>query len=229
MRVLDLFCGGGGAGEGYRQAGFEVTGIDLVARECGYPAGDFIKGDVLEYLTDMHFLRSFDLIHASPPCQTHSRTQHLRDAQGKGTDKVDLIPQTRAALEEAGVTYVIENVEGAPLRKDLLLCGSMFAHLRVHDQTGVRWLKRHRIFEFGHGLAMPTPVCNHKVGIRPLGVYGSMNDNVPSGGQTVRTIEEGRALMGMPWANWPALVEAIPPAYTHYIGQRALAQLVGVA
>jgi len=226
MRVLDLFCGAGGAGEGYRQAGYEVVGIDLIARECGYPAGDFIKGDVREYLADIHFLQAFDLIHASPPCQTHSRTQHLRDAQGKGTDKVDMIPETRAALEEAGVPFVIENVEGAPLRKDLLLCGSMFPHLRVHDQTGVRWLKRHRIFEIG-GFEIPQPDCNHHVGIRPLGVYGSMNDNIPSGGQTVRSLEEGRELMGMPWANWPGLVEAIPPAYTRHIGQYAAYQLVG--
>lgn len=228
MRLLDLYSGAGGAGMGYAQAGFEVVGIDLIKRECGYPAGEFIKGDVLEYLKDMNFLRAFDLIHASPPCQTFSRTQHLRDAQGKGTDKVNLLPQTRYALLESGVPFILENVEGAPLRRDLMLCGSMFAHLRVHDATGVRWLKRHRIFEMA-GVEIPQPECQHKTaGVRPLGVYGSMNDNVPSGGQTVRSLDEGRALMGMPWANWPSLREAIPPAYTHFIGQRALPQ-IGVA
>ena len=124
--------------------------------------------------------------------------------------------------------FILENVEGAPLRQDLMLCGSMFAHLRVHDQTGVRWLKRHRIFEM-EGITIDQPECNHKVGIRPLGVYGSMRDDIPSGGQTARTLEEAQALMGMPWANWPTLVEAIPPAYTHYIGQRAIPQIVSVA
>jgi len=224
MRVLDLFCGGGGAGEGYRQAGFEVTGIDLVRRETGYPAGHFIKSDVLDVLDDIHLLQSFDLIHASPPCQTHSRTQHLRDAQGKGTSKVDLIPQTREALEKSGVPFVLENVEGSPLRQDLLLCGSMFPQLHVMDDTGRRWLKRHRIFELGK-VTVPQPVCNHRAGIRPIGIYGSMNDNIPSGGQTARSVEEARTLMGMPWANWPTMVEAIPPAYTHFIGQKVMHQL----
>jgi DNA (cytosine-5)-methyltransferase 1 len=227
MRVLDLFCGGGGAGMGYHNAGFEVVGIDLVRRKSGYPAGELIQGDVLEYLEDVDFLRTFDLIHASPPCQTHSRTQHLRDAQGKGTTKVDLIPQTREALEESGVPFVLENVEGAPLTVDLLLCGSMFPFLSVMDDTGKRWLQRHRIFEL-HGVTIDQPKHDHRgAGIRPLGVYGSMSDDIPSGGQTARNLEEARALMGMPWANWPTLVEAIPPAYSHYIGIRAMPQVVG--
>lgn len=226
MRVLDLFCGGGGAGMGYAQAGYEVVGIDLVKRKSGYPAGEFGRADALEVLQDSSYLHTFDFVHASPPCQTHSRTQHLRDAQGKGTTKVDLIPQTREALEQSGVPFVIENVEGAPLRQDLLLCGSMFPHLSVRDDTGRRWLQRHRVFEL-HGVTVDQPRHDHdSAGVRPLGVYGSMNDNIPSGGQTVRSLEEGRTLMGMPWANWPTLVEAIPPAYTHYIGQRVMPWLV---
>ena len=217
-RVLDLFCGGGGAGMGYRKAGFEVVGVDVKARRCGYPAGEFIKADALEVMADLRFLQSFDLIHASPPCQTHSITQHLRDAQGKSTDKIDLIPQTRDALEDSDIAYVIENVPGAPLREDLLLCGSMFPALSVLDETGRRWLKRHRIFETSFEIEPPR-ACDHAgAGVRPLGVYGSMRDNIPSGGQTCRTLEEAQALMGCPWMNWPALVEAIPPAYTRWIG-----------
>ena len=217
MRLLDLFCGGGGAGYGYRLAGFDVVGVDIKKRQCGYPAGEFVKADVREVLSDLPFLRSFDAIHASPPCQTHSRTKHLRDAQGKGTDKVDLIPETREALERSRVPYVIENVEGAPLRCDLLLCGSMFPRLHVYDDTGRRWLKRHRIFETN--VLLPQRSCRHRhAGVRPLGVYGSLGDDIPSGGQTCRSVEQARELMGCPWMSWAALVEAIPPAYTAFIG-----------
>ncbi len=220
-RVLDLFCGGGGAGMGYRKAGFDVVGVDIKKRRCGYPAGELIVADCLEVMADQAFLSSFDLIHASPPCQTHSRTKHLRDAQGKGTDKVDLIPQTRAALEDADVAYVIENVEGSPLRCDLLLCGSMFPELAVRDDTGRRWLKRHRVFETNFEIDPPR-ACDHAgAGVRPLGVYGSMNDDIPRGGQTCRTVDQARGLMGCPWMGWSALVEAIPPAYTRWIGATA--------
>lgn len=221
-QCLDLYCGGGGAGWGYRLAGFDVVGVDRVKRRCGYPAGEFIKADVLDVLDDVEWLRGFDLIHASPPCQTHSRTKHLRDAQGKGTDKVDLIPQTRDALEQAGVPWVIENVEGAPIREDLLLCGSMFPVLRVRDETGIRWLKRHRVFEAGGGVELTPPgECRHKeAGVRPLGVYGSRGDDIPRGGQTCRTVEQAQRLMMMPWGGWSVLVEAIPPVYAKWIGEQ---------
>lgn len=221
MRCLDLYCGGFGAGYGFLLAGYDVTGIDKVKRR-DHPEGvTFVKADVLDVLEDKEYLASFDLVHASPPCQTHSRTKHLRDAQGKGTDKVDLIDQTRDALERAGVTYVIENVPGAPLRQDLLLCGSMFAELRTWDDTGLRFLQRHRIFEtnFDGGLTAPGP-CDHDCGVRPLGVYGSMNDDIPSGGQTCRNVDQARQLMGIPWMGWASLVEAIPPAYTAHIGRQ---------
>ena len=224
-RLLDLFCGGGGAGYGYKLAGFDVIGVDIKKRQCGYPAGKFIRSDVREVLADQAFLRSFDAIHASPPCQTHSRTKHLRDAQGKSTTKIDMIPETRDALEATGVPYVIENVPGAPIREDLLLCGSMFPGLFVNDETGRRWLQRHRIFESNMPLDPPRP-CNHAgAGVRPLGVYGSKNDNIPSGGQTCSSVEQARRLMGIKWMTWTTLVEAIPPAYTRCIGRQILDQL----
>jgi DNA (cytosine-5)-methyltransferase 1 len=226
VRLLDLFCSAGGAGEGYRRAGFEVTGVDLVRRSCGYPAGDLIVADVLDLLTD-GTLRLFDAIHASPPCQDNSRTKHLRDAQGKkaGKRSGNLIPQVREALERTGLPYVIENVEGSDLRPDLVLCGSMFPELAVTDETGRRWLKRHRVFE-SNVLLMPPSPCDHKgAGVRPLGVYGSMRDDIPSGGQTCRSVEQARELMGCPWMSWKALTEAIPPAYTEWIGGQVAASL----
>lgn len=227
-RLLDLFCSDGGAGEGYRQAGFEVTGIDLVKRAGGYPCGTFVRGDALEALSDADYLRTFDAVHASPPCQLFTRALHLRDAQGKGTSVLNLLPQTLGALRGAGVPYVVENVPDAVkagLRPDLLLCGSMFPALHVYDETGRRWLQRHRIFESNVPLHAPGP-CRHRgAGVRPLGVYAGKGDNIPSGGQTCRTTEQGQALMGMPWAGWKSLTEAIPPAYTLSIGGDLIAHL----
>lgn len=208
IKLLDLYCGVGGASAGYNKAGFDVTGIDLKHGKR-YPY-KYIKGDVLLYLQNLDFLRSFDIIHASPPCQTHSITQHLRNAQGKFTSKLDLIPQTRAALIASGKPYVIENVPGSPLINPIQLCGSSFG-LQV---------RRHRLFE--SNMKLTGSVCDHKAQGRPVGVYGSLNDQIPKGGKTATTIDEGRDAMGMPWAIWTELVEAIPPAYSEYIGKQII-------
>ena len=208
IKLLDLYCGVGGASAGYNKAGFDVTGIDLKHGKR-YPY-KYIKGDVLMYLQNLDFLRSFDIIHASPPCQTHSITQHLRNAQGKSTSKLDLIPQTRAALIASGKPYVIENVPGSPLINPIQLCGSSFG-LQV---------RRHRLFE--SNMKLTGSVCDHKAQGRPVGVYGSLNDQIPKGGKTATTIDEGRDAMGMPWAIWTELVEAIPPAYTEYLGKQII-------
>ena len=204
MKLLDLYCGVGGASAGYAAVGFEVTGIDLKHGKR-YPY-TYIKGDVLQYLKDFDFLQSFDVIHASPPCQTHSITQHLRNAQGKTTSKVDLIPQTRAALIASGKPYIIENVPGSPLVNPIQLCGSAF-DLKV---------RRHRLFE--SNMSLQGSICNHKAQGRPVGVYGSLKDEIPKGGKTAINIEEARQAMGISWAIWTELVEAIPPAYTKYLG-----------
>jgi DNA (cytosine-5)-methyltransferase 1 len=205
VKLLDLFCGVGGASVGYANAGFEVTGIDLKHGKR-YPY-TYIRGNVLDYLNP-EFLSQFDVIHASPPCQTHSITKHLRNAQGKSTSKVDLIPETRAALIASGKPYIIENVMGSPLIDPVMLCGSAFG-LKV---------RRHRIFESNMPLKGTT--CNHKEQGRPVGVYGSLRDEIPKGGKTAESIEQAREAMGMSWAIWSELVEAIPPAYTKYLGEQ---------
>ncbi len=206
MKLLDLYCGVGGASVGYARAGFEVTGID-VKHGKRYPY-TYIRADVLEIIKDIDYLRQFDVIHASPPCQTHSITQHLRNAQGKSTSKIDLIPQTRQALIESGVNYIIENVPGSPLIDPVQLCGSSFG-LKV---------RRHRLFE--SNMPIKGSVCNHKLQGRPIGVYGSLNDEIPKGGKTATTIDEARKAMDMDWAIWTELVEAIPPAFTQYLGEQ---------
>ena len=204
MKLLDLFCGVGGASVGYARAGFEVHGVDLKHGKR-YPY-TYTRADVLDVLQDDNFIQQFDVIHASPPCQTHSITQHLRNAQGKTTSKIDLIPETRAALIASDKPYIIENVPGSPLINPIQLCGSSFG-LKV---------RRHRLFE--SNMPLEGSVCNHKLQGRPIGVYGSLNDEIPKGGKTAATIDEGRDAMGMPWAIWTELVEAIPPAFTEYLG-----------
>jgi len=213
MKLLDLYCKAGGASMGYQQAGFEVTGIDI-KKQKRYPF-EFIQADALEVMKDLNYLRSFDVITASPPCQTHSITQHLRNAQGKSTDKIDLIPQTREALVLSGKPYVIENVKGAPLIDPIQLCGSSFG-LKV---------RRHRIFESNMELLGST--CDHKAQGRPVGVYGSMRDEIPKGGKTATSIEEAREAMGINWMLWGDLVEAIPPVYTEFIGKQLITKFAG--
>ena len=204
MKLLDLFCGVGGASVGYHQAGFEVHGVDLKHGKR-YPF-NYLRADVLDVLKDKDFINQFDVIHASPPCQTHSITKHLRNAQGKSTSKIDLIPETRAALIASGKPYIIENVPGSPLINPIQLCGSSFG-LKV---------RRHRLFE--SNMPLVGSKCNHKTQGRPIGVYGSLNDEIPKGGKTASTIDEARKAMDMDWAIWTELVEAIPPAFTKYLG-----------
>ena len=198
----------GGASKGYSDAGFEVTGVDI-KRQKRYPF-TFIQADCLDIMQDLDFLKSFDVITASPPCQTHSATKHLRVAQGKNTDKVDLIPQTRAALIASGKPYVIENVPGAPLIDPVQFCGSSFG-LKV---------RRHRLFE--SNVKLIGSVCNHKEQGKPVGIYGSMRDEIPGGGHTAKTIEQAREAMGIDWLIWGELVEAIPPIYTENIGKQLM-------
>lgn len=207
-KLLDLFCGGGGAAVGYHRAGFDVLGVDLKPQR-DYPF-QFMLGDALDVLTDPEFVRQFDVIHASPPCQMHSITANLARAQGKQASAINLIPPTRVALIGTQQTYVIENVPGSPLHSPVVLCGSSFG-LRV---------RRHRLFE-SNVLLTGLP-CDHRAQGRPVGVYGSPNDDIPSGGRTARNLEDGQDAMGIDWLPWSRLKEAIPPAYTEWIGKQLL-------
>lgn len=140
-RLLDLFCGAGGAAMGYHRAGFEVVGVDLKPQKH-YPF-EFHQADALEFLAEHG--REFDVIHASPPCQAHTSLKNLHDK-----DYPELIEPTRRLLEKTGLPYIIENVVGAPLRNPILLCGSSFG-LRV---------RRHRLFESNWFLIAPPVATN---------------------------------------------------------------------
>lgn len=192
MRVLDLFCGVGGAGLGYIQAGHDVTGVDI-APQPRYP-GRFVWKDALEYVAD-HW-QDFELIHASPPCQAHC-TFTLGTNRGK-VDHKDWLPATRGMLWQLPLPTVIENVPGSPLRRDLVLCGQMF---------GLP-IARHRYFQITNATVTQPAHPTHAGEL--VGVYGN--------GGARGTDEQWRRALGIPHAKLRReLANAIPPAYTRYI------------
>lgn len=217
-RLLDLFCCDGGCSMGYYDAGFAVTGVDIVPR-LSYPF-PFVEADALDVLADTAYLDSFDIVTASPPCQRYSAAAH---ANGNSEDHPDLVPPVRELLIAWGGPYIIENVPGAPLLNPLLVCGW---------SMGLRHIKRHRLFESNLPLMSPGCLCpagdtvsvfGHSGEDRrrsTLAERGGLRGHVP--------LAEVRHLMGVPWiTSRDAVSEAIPPAYTHYLGEQAL-DLIGV-
>ena len=205
-KLLDLFCCQGGAGMGYHRAGFKVTGVDLTSQPR-YPFV-FWRRDALDFLA--RYGRFFDAIHASPPCQAYTKAQKLQ-----GNEHPDLIGPTRDLLESLGKPYVIENVPGAPLRVDLELCGRSF---------GIGTY-RHRIFESNVPLtALPHP--DHDVPTTKMG-------RPPKDGEFMHVVgnfsgvAKAREAMGIDWMTRDGLREAIPPAYTEYIGAQLRAGMCG--
>lgn len=210
MRLLDLFCGAGMATDGYAAAGFDCHGVDLYAQPH-YPA-TFEQGDALAIL-DSDFPEWFDVIHASPPCQAHTRAKHLRTAQGGQSRFDDLLTPTLALLQErwSHKVWVVENVPGAPGMDDAVVqCGSAY-------DLGVR---RHRLF-LSNLQHLRESGCRHKEQGRPWGVYHVPGDSIPQGGRTARNAEHGREVMGVSRSlPWDSLKEGFPPAYTEHIGRQ---------
>jgi DNA (cytosine-5)-methyltransferase 1 len=227
-KLLDLFCGEGGAGMGYHRAGFDVVGVDIAARAGRYPF-EFHRADAIRYLArEGH---RFDVIHASPPCQVHSVTRTLPRSPGRpaapslfDVDRhPDLVDSTRAALVESGKPYVIENVPGAPLLDPVTLCGSMWPDNAVMVDGVMRGLRRHRLFESNTPLTAPGP-CDHR--LPSVGVYGRLTQ---WSGNLHRaylgSVEEAAAVMGIDWMTPRGLALAIPPVYTAHLGALILAGL----
>jgi len=206
---------------GYHRAGFDIVGVDIKPQP-NYPFG-FVQADALEFLGEA--IDKFcpfnyvDAIHASPPCQVYSTTSSLHD-----NEHPDLIAPTRnllAQLDEEDVPWVIENVVGAPLLHPFRLCGSSFG-------LGVR---RHRLFETNWPIGM-VPPCSHHDHPRPLDVTGTgasrIGDRKDGGGgnsRKPRNLDEARSAMGINWMSRVELSQAIPPAYTEFIGHQLLAQI----
>jgi DNA (cytosine-5)-methyltransferase 1 len=211
-RILDLFCCQGGAAAGYQAAGFHVVGVDVddQPRYCG---DEFHRADAIGFLTVYRrwIQREVTLVHTSPPCQFDSDCQRIMS-----NDHPDLIGPTRAALDDIGVPYVIENVRGAlpKLRDPVELCGTMFG-LRTY---------RHRYFETGGGFRLTAPehpahsAPQTKMGRRAK--PGEFNQYIGN----FSGVQDARDDMGVPWMNRDGIRECIPPAYTQWIGQQFLAQ-----
>lgn len=235
-RLLDLFCGAGGIAKGYQRAGFHVVGIDIEPQP-NYCGDEFYHADALAMVQDVRYgcwhesstktslkgmldrcLGHFDAVHASPPCQAHSDLQR----QNKRTYP-ELIEPTRELLIASGLPYVIENVEGAPLLDPIMLCGTMFPGLRV---------LRHRLFETNFSISPPHHTTKHPRVFtydKRKAHYGKLDQDTSfvqvTGGGNCR-IANARLAMGIDWMTKAEINEAIPPAYSEYVGKALRGHLV---
>ena len=226
-RLLDLFCGAGGAAMGYHRAGFDVLGVDI-APQPYYPF-EFYRGNALTALRqwiegDTHLeLGDFDAIHASPPCQRFTSLSNRLGLRSTRASHPDLLTPTLALLRPLALPWVVENVPGSapPLRPTLTLHGGMFG-------LGVN---RPRLFESNMLLLAPRA----RRTLDAVGVYGKGPDGRrlwtrgeyrhPDGRlvfRAPRSLAEAQQAMGMEWADWHGTKEAIPPAYTELIGGQLL-------
>jgi DNA (cytosine-5)-methyltransferase 1 len=221
-RLLDLFCGQGGAAMGYHRAGFDVTGVD-VRPQRHYPFR-FVRDDALTYLENHG--ADYDAIHASPPCQRYSITRHTHHKEHP-----DLVAPTRAGLTATGRPYVIENVPGAPLLTPVTLCGAAFGLTTLDTDGTPLALRRHRLFESNVWLT-PVECCCllfKDRGYRIAGAYGAGSltraaAKVRAGGYTPARDVRAR-LLGIDWMTLEGMSQSIPPAYTEHLGADLVAAL----
>ncbi len=206
-RALDLFCGAGGATKGLQRAGFHVTGVDIrpQSRHCG---DVFIQADAMTFPLD-----GFDFVWASPPCQRYTCLRSVFDS----SKYPDLIAPVRERLDASGLPYVIENVVGAPLREDLMLCGNAFG-LRSY---------RHRVFESNISLRS----MDHPKHGTPVNRKGQNRRSHWNTGGFVTVVGDigsyiGPEAMGIDWMTGNELSQAIPPVYAEYIGKQILEDML---
>ena len=221
-RLLDLFCGAGGAAMGYHRAGFDVVGVDIKPQP-NYPF-EFWQRDALMFVkSDFRDIGQFDAIHASPPCQAF--TAYRRKGHGVGDGYGDFITETRELLNATGLPWVIENVEGAPLRSPLMLCGSMFdPPLDV---------QRHRYFETDWPVDDPPWSCRHRVWAPR---FPAATNRGPMSRRTVEVgvwripLKTQKRAMGVDWdCTLDELSQMVPPSMTEFIGHQLMAHLARVS
>jgi DNA (cytosine-5)-methyltransferase 1 len=216
-RVLDLFCGAGGASVGYHRAGFDVAGVDI-RPQPRYPF-TFVQADALEFLNEIvlhpesRFREGFDAIHASPVCKLYTVASLSQRVRGK--EYPDQIGPTRTLLAQTGLPWVIENVPGAPLRPDYRLCGCMF---------GLPGLRRDRWFETSWRGFDLSPGHNHTEPPVTVAGHGQPSWTRAHGRHPV-TVADWRKAMGIDWMTRDELAQAIPPAYTEHVGRLLLDHL----
>jgi DNA (cytosine-5)-methyltransferase 1 len=215
LRLLDLCCGQGGASRGYADLGFKVTGVDL-RPQPRYPY-TFIQADSIDVLRDTAFVEVFDAIHASFPCQAF-----LEGTLAPARDVPDLITPGRPLLEATGLPWVMENVMTAPLDRDrsIVLCGEMF---------GLRTF-RHRRFEPNTGITLVAPAhLPHRGWTAHTGRRAAWNAGAHASFTGDIGTYAGPEGMGIDWMTGDGLSEAIPPAYTRWVGGQLLGALQAVA
>lgn len=208
-KLLDLFCGAGGCSVGYDKAGFDVTGVDIIPQK-NYPFR-FVQTNAL----NIRFIDDYDVIHASPPCQNYCWSTAKHRAQGKIYP--DLVESVRKLLIESGKPYVIENVPTAPLRNPTYLEGTMF---------GLNVIRR-RCFETNWWLPQPMYIKRKKTIMQhskrdprifiKKSAYCQVTGNGADGWSC--RVADWRKAMGIDWMTREEIKQAIPPAYTEYIGR----------
>jgi DNA (cytosine-5)-methyltransferase 1 len=215
-RLLDLYSGAGGASVGYARAGFKVVGVD-VRKQPRYPF-EFIQADALEYLAAHG--HEFDAIHASPPCQGHSSMKFLpRNKASRAVhEAADAIPDLRTSLrkisEATGAPWIIENTPLAPLTNAVVLCGTQFG-LKVY---------RHRVFE-SNIVLFGLPHAPHKDAWGSSGLKTRESRNgfmMVCGAMSREKFRKCATAMGIDWMTRAELVNAIPPAYTEFLGRQLI-------
>ena len=228
-RILDLFCCAGGAGMGYHRAGWAIYAVDIDPQPNNpFP---FHQGNALEVMAvllaggaidfthkdgrvEWLTLADFDALHGSPPCQGYTALAAVH-----GNEWPMLVPAVRDLFERSGLPYIIENVQGSPVRRDLTLCGEMFG-------LGVI---RHRYFELG-GWSGSAPAHKAHRGRVQGWRHGAYFDGpylaVHGEGGGKGSVAEWQVAMGIDWTGVRReIAEAIPPAYTEHIGRQLIDHL----
>lgn len=201
---------------GYRQRGFDVIGVDIDPQPR-YPF-EFMHDDALlvldmivngyQLLGNDGYPVQFSAIHASPPCQAYTNAQRIN-----GNDHPDLVEQTRELLEQTCLPYVIENVPGAPLKDPVTLCGAMFnIETYCHREFETNWPLQQP--EHPEHIAKTTKMGRPPVDGEYMHIVGNFSG-----------VDKARQIMGMPWASRDGLREAIPPAYTRFVGLHLMLQV----
>jgi DNA (cytosine-5)-methyltransferase 1 len=228
--LLDLFCGAGGAGEGYARAGFRVVGVDLDAKPLRHNPHETYQGDALAVLDTLlrrrkwkgYRLSDFDAIHASPPCQEYSALRSMKTRKYAA-----VLPQVRERLRVSRVPWVVENVERAPMHQGVMICGTALG-LNV---------RRHRLFDSSHFIYPPGPCRHHTQNVNAYG-HGAWNYERrdpacvwtrKNSTQRAVAIGAARAAFEVPWMTRDEMAECIPPAYTQWIGRQLLPVVMGVS
>jgi len=227
-KLLDLFSCAGGAGMGYSRAGFDVYAVDIDPQPNNpfpFHQGDaltrlrvLLEGGKIPFIRDgwVHWLggADFDAAHASPPCQGYTALAAVHSNEWP-----KLYEPVKELLEALGLPYVIENVQGSPVRRDLVLCGEMFG-------LGVI---RHRYFELGGWSAEQPPHRPHRgrvAGWRHGEYFDGPYFAVYGEGGGKGSVEQWQRAMGIDWTDVRReIAEAIPPAYTEFIGAQLLAHV----